>query len=532
MNDQIQLLRRYVRMVWPYRWGALAGAALISIIGWGVVLYIPNEFEVSAKIFVDTRSMLRPLLRGLTINDDNLASSALLMKQTLLTRPNLEAVARKTDLDLKAQDEQAFDKIVISLAKQITLTGTDKDNIYEITVKDNDPQKAKRVVDELLNTFLETALGSTRKDSAVTQKFLDEQIAEYEKRLTEAEERLKEFKQKNAEMMSREGESYFTRMQQERSLLAEAELQLHEAENRAAEIRRQTEGEEPVFGIMNETQLGGGLSSQYDSRIASLKAQLDQLNLQYTERHPDIMAIKQTIADLEKKRDEEIAAAAAAAANEPAQAQGLNENPFYRDLKMSLAQAEADVAGLSTRVAAYRARVSDYEKKVNTVPEIEAELKRLDRDYGLNKEQYDELLKRRESARLSQEADSKSDDIKLKVIEPPRIPLVPIGPDRVRFLTLVFIASLAVGGGMAFLLSQINPRFYAAEELKEFSQLPIIGVVSMVSSRLQRTERRMELAVFSLVFLGLVAVFATLVSLESLEYDLHSHVAKFVGNVI
>ena len=117
-------------MVWPYRWIALGLAAVVSVVGWFGVFYMPDEFEVRAKIFVDTRSMLRPLLRGLAINTDSLASSANLMKRTLLTRPNLEEVARKTDLDLSAETEQDFDKVVTDLAKNISLSGTEKDNIY------------------------------------------------------------------------------------------------------------------------------------------------------------------------------------------------------------------------------------------------------------------------------------------------------------------------------------------------------------------------------------------------------------------
>jgi polysaccharide chain length determinant protein (PEP-CTERM system associated) len=331
--------------------------------------------------------------------------------------------------------------------------------------------------------------------------------------------------------MPGEGENYFTRLEMARKELAEAELAQREVMRRRDELKRQISGEEPVLGMVDSAPAAGGLSSQYDGRIESLKTQLDQLALQYTEKHPDITAIKQTIAQLEEKRKEELAAAAKAQAASPASISpsNVNESPVYAELKMTLAQAEADVAALTTRVEEYRNRVNQFNKLVDTVPEIEAELKRLDRDYALNKEQYTELLKRRESARLSQEVDQKADDIKVKVIDPPRIPITPIGPNRIRFLSLVFFAALAVGGGIAFLLAQINPRFHATDELKEFTRLPVLGAVSMVSSRRQRTERRMELAVFGLVLLGLFAVFGGLMSLEALQFDLHSHLTKLIG---
>ena len=178
MNEQIQLARRYVRMVWPYRWLALLASFLVCLAGWSYTFYLSNIYEVSATVFVDTRSMLRPLLRGLAIDTNTLASEANMMKRTLLTRPNLEEIARKTDLDLTAKSEKEFSAIVESLAKRIKITGTSRDNIYVISFESSDPQQAKRVVDEMLSTFLESALGTNRKDSDVTQKFLDAQIAD------------------------------------------------------------------------------------------------------------------------------------------------------------------------------------------------------------------------------------------------------------------------------------------------------------------------------------------------------------------
>jgi polysaccharide chain length determinant protein (PEP-CTERM system associated) len=538
MNEQIQLARRYVRMVWPYRWAALALSSAICASGWLWVVSLPNVYQVDAKIFVDTRSMLRPLLAGLAIDNNSLASSASLMKRTLLTRPNLEDVARKTDLDLGASTDAEFDQVVTNLAEKITLNGTSQDNIYEISFQDTDREKAKRIVDEVLNGFLETALGSNRKDTAVTQKFLDEQIEEYEKRLLEAEQRLKEFKQRNVGLMPGEGQSYFADMQRAKDRLRAAQLELNEAQNRSNMLRQQLEGEEPVLGIMGDQQeFDLPVSSQYDGRIARLEEQLDQLMMAYTDKHPDVAGLREQIALLEERRAKEAEERTAVMAAERAEAgpdMPLNpeEGSVYQEIRLAMAQASAEVAGLDARVKAYQAEVDELEKAVDTIPEIEAELKRLDRDYGLNKQQFDELLKRREAARLSQEVDLQADDVKLKVIEPPRIPLVPVGPNRIQFFSIVLFAALGAGAGFSFLLSQINPRFYSSEELKEVTQLPVIGTISLVFNRRQRTERRMELAVFALVLLGLFSLYGGLVTLEALQVDLNERLVNLIGEAV
>lgn len=515
-------------MVWPYRWPALAVASLICVVGWAYVMMLPNIYAVQAKIFVDTRSMLRPLLRGLAIDNDTLSSSANLMKRTLVTRPNLEDVARKVDLDITAKSDREFDAAVTAMALKIKMSGTEQDNIYEIAYEDSDVQRAKRIVDELLNSFLETALGSNRKDTAATQKFLDQQIAEYEKRLLDAEQRLKEFKQRNVGMMPSEGTSYFKDMENARQKLRSAELDQQEAQNRSSTLRRQLEGEEPTMGVMSDDQsLVAPMSSQYDGRIAKLEDQLDQLKMQFTDKHPDVAGLHQQIEVLKQRRDDELGKLSEARANAPA---GEIVDPFdgsiYQDIKLAMAEADAEVAGLQARVNGYKSELQNLAKQVDTVPEIEAELKRLDRDYGLNKQQYDELLKRREAARMSEQVDERGEDVKLKVIDPPRIPLAPTGPKRIQLMSIVLVASLGVGGGLAFLLSQINPRFYSSEELKEIVQLPILGTVSLIFTQRQRTERRMELIVFALVLLGLLSLYGGLVVLEFMNFDLNSSISR------
>ena len=529
MNEQLQMLRRYVRMIWPYRWNALGLSVVVCLSGWFFALYQPNIYEVNAKIFVDTRSMLRPLLRGLAIESDSLVSSARLMKRTLLTRPNLEAVARKTDLDLKSKSDREFDQLVTHLAEKIKLEGTTEDNIYTIAYADANVQQAKRIIDELLNTFMESALGSNRKDTATTQKFLDAQIAEYENRLVEAEQRLKEFKQKNVGQMPDEIGGYFVKFQHAKEVLQQAELQLQEAQNRGSTLRQQLAGEEPVLGIGAEQQsFKTPLSSQYDARIAKLQDQLDVLLLQYTDKHPDIAAIRQQMAELQRRRDDEMKLLAEEQEAAPAGASGSSEQgqggAVYQEIKLAMAEADAEIAGLTARVNAYRKVVQDLERAVDTIPEIESELKRLNRDYALNRQQYDELVKRRETARLSHEVDQLGDDIKLKIIEPPRIPLLPIGPQRIQLMSIVLVAGLGSGVGLAFLLSQVNPRFYSTEELKEITQLPVLGAISLVFSQRQRTERRMEMAVFAMVLLGLVSIYSGLVTLELLNFNLNAKI--------
>ena len=527
MIDQLRILRTYVRMMWLYRWMALGCAALICIGGWLFVLSMPNEYHVQTKVFIDTRSMLRPLLRGLAVNNNVVRDTALLMRRTLLTRPNIEEIVRRADLDLNAKTEREFDDLVEDISDRISVSGTRRDNTYDLKFVDQDPKVAKRVVDELLNTFLETALGDSRKDTAVTQKFLDEQIAEYERKLVEAEDRLKEFKRKNMGNMPKDGGTYYNRLQRAESTLSEAKLQMKEALRRRDELRRQLGGEEPVFGLVTQSSYSSPEVQKLQARIASNESRLDNLLLNYTEKHPDVIYLREQIADLEK--DIEAEQQAAAGIGQAAPSASLNQNPVFQQLKLSLSRADSDVAALSERVKEYEKRVVELQDAVDTNLEVESELKRLDRDYGLNRKQYNELLERREKARMAQEAEQTQDTIQIKVLEPPKEPLSPAGPERLQLLSLVFAAALGASAALAFLVSQINPRIFTREELKNLTGLPILGTVSFVAGQMQATERKLEIAVFGAGLSVLAGCYVALLVATARYPQLHDKVYTILG---
>lgn len=543
MYEQVQAVRSLVRMAWLYRWVGLAAAILICALGWIGVQALPDQYAVNAKVYLDSRSMLRPLLKGIAFESGSMANTTMLLSRTLLTRPNLEEVARRTDLDLGTKTPEEFDALITDLAKDIKIVGTTRDNIYDIQYTHNTPKIAKAVVDELLNTFMESTLGDTRRETAVTQKFLEEQIAAYEKRLLEAEDRLKQFKQRNVGVMPGSQGGYFSRLESAHAQLKEAQLELQEAITTRDQIRQQVaaqpdKAEDPFAGAGGDEFDSGPESdsqvSYYDGKIRELQGKIDELLVGYTEKHPDVVGMRKMIENLQEKRNARVAELEKLAAEAPPPEGddsfgGFSGNPFKQQLQMQAAQADANVAALQTRVAEYDKRVKDLERRVDTVPEVEAELQRLNRDYDINKKQYDELLKRRELAYMAQEADQSEDDVKVKIIEPPRVPLLPTGPNRLLFASIVLVLGLGAGAGLSFVLSQLNPRVVDVPEIKELSGLAVIGVISMVSSPLHRQQRRYELMAFAAALAGLVLIYVGQVALFMMGIDLHGKLTSVLG---
>jgi polysaccharide chain length determinant protein (PEP-CTERM system associated) len=511
MQEVIAQVLILLRGAWRYRWAAVAIAWVVALAGWIAVQFIPDRYTARTHVYVDTESLLKPLLTGLAVNRD-IMSQVAMIQAVMLSRPNLEKVAQQTDLMLTARNRAEQEAVIDSLAARIQLgrpTGPATHNTFEVSFEDSDPQVAHKVVRTLLDTFMEDSLGFKRTDSTVAQRFLEAQVAEYERKLIEAEDRLAAFKQQNVGSMPGSGGDYFARLETEMTALQQLRQAQLQMQTRRDELDRQLQGEEPTYGLM-----GSAEGSPIDGQIARFKSQRDQLLLQYTEKHPQVQSLNETIARLEdeKRRGAKISSSVSAQGggltSEEAMVRSLDMNPVYQNLRLALSQADADLAALRGQIQAQQAVVADLRSRINAIPEVEAELARLNRDYEVNKRQYDTLLQRLESARISEEAEQSADNVKFRIIEPPIVPVKPSGPPRPALNAVVLAAALAAGLGAAAVLALMHPTFATRDLLEKVTGVRVIGTITAaLSSDRIRWYRRQSLLVGGALSLLLV-VFA------------------------
>ncbi len=478
-------------------------------------------------VYVDTESLLKPLLTGLAVNRD-IYSQVAMMQAVMLSRPNLEKVAQTTDLMLDAKTRREQEAVVDSLARLIRLarpTGrAGTQNTFVVSFENDDPEIAYKVVRTLLDTFMEDSLGMKRTDAGVAQRFLQSQIKEYEQKLTEAEQRLATFKQQNVGMMPGAGGDYYQRLEKENGSLQQMRQVFSQLQNRRNELERQLQGEEPTYGLM-----GSAEGSPIDGQIARFKAQRDQLLLQYTEKHPQVQSLNETIARLEQEKragakvSSSVAAPGAELTGEQAMVRSLDMNPVYQNLRLALSQADADLAEMRGQMASQQAVIADLRGRVNTIPEVEAELARLNRDYQVNKQQYDTLLQRLESARISESAEQNTESVKFRVIEPPTVPVKPSGPVRRMLNSMVLLGALAAGSGLAILLSLLHPTFTTRDLLQKITGIRVIGTVTAaVRTGLVPWYQRQALLVGGAVGLLMVVYLLNLLLSEPLRVALRN----------
>jgi len=515
MQETILLIQTYVRMVWRYRWVALVMAMLISVAGWTAVMLLPDKYRAETKVYLDTTSMLRPLLKGLAFDADSQRRTVQLVTRTLLSRPNLEAVVRKTDMDLLAKTPEEFERLLSRLERQVQVTQTRRDNIFIIAYEHRDPELATKVVDALLNIMVEKSLGESRRDTSQTKQFLDEQIKDYEAKLEAAEQRLKEFKQRNLGLMPGSGDDYFNRLQAQRAQVKEVKLQLEEAVRRRDELALQLENVDELFIAPEYTMFEQAAMHPHDARIQQLESSLDEMLMQYTEQHPDVIATRRLLERLEEERAADLAAAPAEEeAGLPGVPREQIENPMYQQLKVAHGEAQAVVASLEARLEEYQRREEELQRLIDESLKVETEFKALNRDYGLLRRNYQGLIERREKLSLSEEVSATTEDIKFNVIEPPRQPTVPTSPDRPLLNAGVLFAGLGGGIAFAWLLAMMRPAIYTKEGLEQLTQLPVLGVVSRLWTRGELVKRRLEVATFAVGCLCLLGLYAGVMTVD------------------
>lgn len=515
MNDLVRQLTDALRGIWIRRWIGLGVAWLVGIAATAFIALTPDKYEASARVYVDTESVLRPLMSGLAIQP-NIGQEMTILTRTLISRPNLEKLVRMTDLDLGLKSNQAREALIDDLTRALEIRGVGRDNLYTISYRDTSPAQAQRVVQALLTIFVEAGMGNKRNDSQEAIRFINEQIASYEQRLAEAENRLKEFKLQNMDVSGATGPDYFTSLAALAEEIEKARIELSVGERSRDALRAQMNGEEPVF--LPQPQARGEPAQvevstpDIDARLETLRKNLDNLLRQYTDQHPDVLNTRRIIRDLEKQREDAQERLRSELANrtqsDPAAAAPVDRNPVYQQLKLSTAQAEAQVAALRARFMALTARYAELRQKARLIPEVESRFAQLNRDYAVEKQNYQNLVTRRESAKLSSDVGASTGFADFRIIDPPRASPQPVAPNRRLALPLAFAASIAAGIAAAFLANQIMPTFRNSLALKQASVRPVLGVVSLIPSKAFIARRRRSAVLFFSGVGGLIASFA------------------------
>jgi polysaccharide chain length determinant protein (PEP-CTERM system associated) len=467
MHAAIASILEQARGIWRFRWTAMLGAWIVCLIGWLVVLALPDTYSAWTEVHIGARTRLQ----GISPGSDVVAVAAA-VREALLGGPQLDKVARVAMPRYAYASPSQQQGILEGLRKRVKVESNEVGprnqpaDLYTITYTDRDRLTAHRVVEQLLQQFLANIQGDTREAAKQTEQLLQRKIAETKEQLQALDSRLADFKKQNAGVMPETTGGYTERLQAEKDQLAKMTDALQVAEQKAQALRLQLLGE----ALVDTT-----------AEIRASEAQLRELRLRFTDQYPDVIAAQSRLEELKARRQAETAATVGDAASTSAVCRGAS--PVQQGICSQLSQAEVEVSASKRQVDIQGAKIADLNKMIERAPQVEKEYAQLNRDHESTLNEYNRLVEQLNRATLEDQAETTA---AITIVEPPTGSAMPVSPDRQRLILVVLLAGLAVGVGMAYFMNELRPVFYSARQLGEFTELPVIGIVDGM-----RMEQRM-----------------------------------------
>lgn len=490
------MLRTHLVGLWQRRWSIILVTWIVCLAGWAVVAILPDRYTSTAQIYVNNATVLAPLMRGLAVQPE-VTQGVEVMRRTLLTRPNLERLVRLTDLDLTANTPLEREELINHVIRHLRVTAAQ--DLYQVSYDDPDPALAQRMVEALLQIFVEQNLGYSRRDLENSRRFVEAQVAEYERQLRAAEQRLAEFQQSHAEELSARDTA------QARLQNGEFELRRLETEMQASIWRRDQLRTE--LATLPETldEAREGANSAASTRLSELRTQLNALRMTYTEDYPDVIATRRLIAQAEAelaRNQNGTAGGSGTAVRRP--------NPTYERIKGELDRLELDIAARQRQIDLQRSELQQLRNVASEVPQVQAELTQLNRDYSVLLRNYEELLARRESTRITQRMDTETSHVEFRIVEPPVVPVQPSGPQRKLLSAGVLLAGIAAGVAVALVRNVLTDSFASLAHLRDTFGLPVLGSISPARNGTGRRRKAMEVSALASTLVVLLLLFGAL----------------------
>lgn len=465
-----QILRLMVREAFCHRRAIVTAFVVINLIVVGTGLMWPKTFTATTTILVEDKKIIQPLMQGAAVATE-VRDRSRLAREIISGRKIMNQILDHggwTENDPKPEERE---KLIEKITKRTDITGPGRD-LIRIEYSDNNPQRAYDITRKYAELFIAESLGTKVDESQAAFEFIDKQTREYHDKLLKAEEQLKEFRTANLDARPGTDADISARLSQLQTRIEQATQDQKEAEVKKTSLEKQLSGEAEVSSALSR-------EGQYRARIIELSSRLETLRLSYHDDYPDIVQLKHQIEDLKQAIMEDRRRREAAKASGQAVVidEGVVNNPVYQQLKQELSQTRVNIEMLNARISEAKRQLQQELERGRRVHGGEATLAELTRDYQVNRDIYQDLLRRRENARVSMNLDTEKQGLTIKIQEPATLPLTPSGLRFAHFLAAGLMLGIGMPLGLLFVKLQLDPRVRVGAAITEKHKVPILGVV-------------------------------------------------------
>jgi polysaccharide chain length determinant protein (PEP-CTERM system associated) len=404
-----------------------------------------------------------------------------------------------------------LERIIDNIKSRISVANL-RENLIQITYKDSDAERAYLVTQRLADLFIQESLAAKERESSDAYHFIDSQVEIYRAKLTDAEGKLKAYRGENADARPGSETDSNTRIGELRTQVENARMDLMEQRSKESALVSQLSGETEITAV--QTREG-----QYRARLAELQTQLDTLLLTYTDKHPDVIRVRHQMADLQDqvKREEAQREQRTAANSPPLLDDAVQFNPLYQELRSKLAEVRRNIAAQQSRMAASESLLQSELDRGRRIADSENRLSELTRDYEVNRDIYQDLLKRRENARVSMNLDADHRGLTFVIQEPAELPLRPSGLRFMHFSLAGLGAGILFPIALLFGLVRLDPRIRVASQIERLTGIPVLASVPVYATLQDRRRSTRAAIVLALLVIAVVAAYVavTIIKLKN-----------------
>lgn len=465
-TDLTELLRLMRRELWIKR-RLFAGLYLLTgllflAVGW----HWPKVYTSSSTILVDQQNILEPLMQGTAVTT-NVLNRPEVAREVIFSRRALDEVLREGGWASGEISDLERERLGLSIEARTRIENTG-DNIIKISYMDQDADRAYRTAQQLTDVFINHSLLDKQRESRDAYEFINSQVLQYHAKLKDAEQALEQFHSANVEARPGSQEQVNARVTELKRRKEATELDIRELETERQTLQRQLSGEAATSE--NVTRSG-----RQRERLQQLEQELDTLRLSYHDTYPDIVRLKAQIAAVRQSIDSERSLSTGGADGNFNI--GGASGDLFRQLRGRYSATETQLATLKERLDETQNLLEREEERMVRLGGVEAELSELTRDYQVNQDIYQSLLRQRENARISMNIDEQNQGMTFQIQEPAALPLTPKGIRFSHFMAAGLLCSFALPLGLIYGLTLLDQKVRSRRVITDSLGLPVLASV-------------------------------------------------------
>jgi polysaccharide biosynthesis transport protein len=359
-----------------------------------------------------------------------------------------------------------------------------------------------------------------QRQSEDTTKFLESQLESSRNVLSEQEEKIRQFKAAHVGEMPAQVASNLQILSGLQSQLQNEDDALNAARQQHVYFQTLVDQYRSLQGPAKSGEGNNIGLPAIDKELDRLKAQLADLSSHYTERHPDVRKLKEQISKTERMRNQLVASlndknsqpASESAEKVVSGTEGVDpmQASMMLQVRGQLKSNEVEIGNRERAVAALKAKIEDYQARLNQEPIREQQLADLTRGYDQLKENYDDLLKKKNESAMATSMELLQQGERFRIMDPPSFPQKPDFPNRLKFCGIGLALGVALGGVVAGGFEFFDGRLHTEKDLKKLLPVEVITEIPAILNvaEIEQANRRlwfgwaMALFMFAIIAAG------------------------------